>query len=128
METKITKGIKISVETFYQPTHSNPLNSKYIFAYRVTIVNTTQDIVQLLRRHWIISDSSRPIREVEGEGVIGQQPILEPTQNHQYMSWCNLFSDVGKMEGTFLMLNKTKGTTFRVNIPSFKMIPFFKLN
>lgn len=128
METKITKGIKVSVETFYQPTHSNPMESKYIFAYRITIVNTTQDVVQLLRRHWLINDSNRPVREVEGEGVIGKQPTLAEREEHQYMSWCNLFSDVGRMSGTFLMLNKTKGTTFRVTIPPFKMIPPFKLN
>lgn len=128
METRTTKGIKISVEVFYQAAHSNPMDSKYVYAYKISITNTTRDVVQLLRRHWMITDSNRPVREVKGEGVIGKQPVLESGEQHQYVSWCNLFSDVGKMEGTYVMLNRTKGTMFRVVIPPFKMVFPYKLN
>ena len=128
METLITNGIKISVETFYQKSYSRPLENKYIFAYRIYIENLSSKTVRLMRRHWYIKDSSGTIREVEGEGVIGKQPTLSPGESHQYVSWSPLVSDIGKMYGTFLMLNKDTGSQFRVSIPEFKLIAPFKLN
>lgn len=128
METLTTNGIKISVETFYQQSSSLPREGKFIFAYRVSIENKSSKTVQLLRRHWIIMDSNGSGREVEGEGVIGKQPTLQPGETHQYASWCNLNSDIGKMYGTFLMLNKNTNKEFRVTIPEFKLTPPYKLN
>jgi ApaG protein len=128
MEKLTTKGIKISVETSYQKDYSRPFENKYIFAYRIHIENMSSSIVQLMRRHWIIKDSSGATREVEGEGVIGKQPVLSPGESHQYISWSPLTSDIGKMYGTFLMLNKDTGTEFQVSIPEFKLIAPFKLN
>lgn len=128
METLTTNGIKISVETFYQQNSSEPREGKFIFAYRISIENKSTKTVQLLRRHWIIMDSTGSGREVEGEGVIGKQPILKPGETHQYASWCNLNSDIGKMYGTFLMLNKDANKEFRVTIPEFKLSPPYKLN
>ncbi len=128
METLITNGIKVSVETFFQNGHSNPAEDRFIHAYRITIENLGSDSVQLLRRHWIIFDSSGEIREVEGEGVIGQQPILEPSGAHQYVSLCNLQTTIGKMHGSYEMLNLSTGKTFDVEIPKFDLIAPFVLN
>lgn len=78
MVSKISEGVEISVETFYQADYSNPLNSEYMFAYRITIENHNNFTVKLLRRHWFIFDSNGEHREVEGEGVVGVQPVLKP--------------------------------------------------
>ncbi len=128
MSTLTTKGIRISVETFYQSNFSRPLDNKYVFAYRVTIENLSSSTVQLLRRHWIIKDASGAVREVEGEGVIGKQPILEPGETHQYVSWSPLLSDIGKMYGTYQMENQLTGNQFDIPIPEFQLIAPFKLN
>ena len=128
METLTTKGIKVSVESFYQETQSRPLDRKYVFAYRITIENGSRYTVQLLRRHWHIVDSNDQRREVEGEGVIGQQPVLAPGESHQYVSWCPLTSEIGKMYGTYLMVRPEDQRTFDVRIPEFKLIAPFKLN
>jgi ApaG protein len=86
MVSQISEGVNISVETFYQPEYSNPLNVEYMFAYRITLENTNSFPVQLLRRHWYIFDSNAEHREVEGEGVIGIQPVINPGQKFQYVS------------------------------------------
>ena len=78
MEAQITNGIKISVETFFQPSHSIPVHDKFIFTYKIHIENISDQTVQLLRRHWFILDAYGEMREVEGEGVIGKQPVIEP--------------------------------------------------
>src|SRR5579862_9151678 len=128
MITNITEGVKISVETFYQPDYSQPLNGEYMFAYRIIIENESEYTVKLLRRHWYIFDSNGALREVEGEGVIGQQPIIEPQQSHQYVSGCHLKTEMGKMHGTYLMERIIDGKFFYVNIPQFQLIAPFKLN
>ena len=86
MVTEITQGIKVSVETEYQPSYSSPSQYHYVFTYRITIENQSEFTIQLLRRHWHIYDAGFNKREVEGEGVVGQQPVLEPGQTHQYVS------------------------------------------
>ena len=78
MVHQVTDGVSITVETFYQPSQSNPLSSEYLFAYRITIENLSTMPVKLLRRHWHIIDSNGSYREVEGDGVVGQQPVIEP--------------------------------------------------
>lgn len=128
MVQEITEGISITVETFYQAAQSNPLSSEYLFAYRITIENLSPTSTKLLRRHWHIADSNGSVREVEGEGVVGQQPIIEPGGNYQYISACNLRSDIGKMWGTYQMENLYNKKLFKVNIPEFQMIAPFKLN
>ncbi|MCH2084705.1 MAG: Co2+/Mg2+ efflux protein ApaG [Saprospiraceae bacterium] len=128
MDTLITKDIRISVETFYKPEYSNPIEGKYIFAYRVLIENIGSETVQLLRRHWIISDSTGVIREVEGEGVIGQKPVLNPGESHQYISWSNLSSELGTMHGTYLMKKLVNHAEFKVDIPRFSLLAPYKLN
>jgi ApaG protein len=128
MISKISEGVEISVEIFYQSDYSNPLNQEFMFAYRITLENHNNFTVKLLRRHWFIFDSNGEHREVEGEGVIGIQPVLKPGETYQYVSGCNLKTEMGRMHGTYLMENQHNKETFKVNIPSFDMIVPFKNN
>jgi len=128
MVSKISEGVKVSVETFYQPDYSNPQGDEYMFAYRVTIENNNSFAVQLLSRHWYIFDSNSDHREVEGEGVIGVQPQINPGEKYQYISGCNLRSEMGRMYGTYSMVNLNNKKAFTVNIPAFEMVVPVKLN
>lgn len=128
MVSKISEGVTISVETFYQPDYSNPESSEFMFAYRITIENNNSFPVKLLRRHWHIFDSDTTHREVEGEGVIGNQPEISSGEKYQYISGCNLRTELGKMHGTYFMENLNNKKNFFVNIPAFEMIVPFKLN
>lgn len=128
METLITNDVRISVEAFFQPEYSKPERNEYIFAYRITIENLNPYTVQLLRRHWHIFDSGGARREVEGEGVIGKQPVLQPGQSHQYVSWCNLSSEIGAMRGSYLFIRLDTQEHFDVNIPKFQLIADYRLN
>ena len=116
MISKISEGVEISVEIFYQSDYSNPLNQEFMFAYRITIENHNNFTVKLLRRHWFIFDSNGEHREVEGEGVIGIQPILKPGETYQYVSGCNLKTEMGRMHGTYLMENQNNKETFNEQI------------
>ncbi|MEZ5014584.1 MAG: Co2+/Mg2+ efflux protein ApaG [Chitinophagales bacterium] len=126
MITAITHGVKVSVETFFQPDHS--VNGAYVFAYRITIENKSANTVQLQRRHWFIFDAIGIWREVEGEGVVGETPVIEPGGKHQYVSGCNLTTPMGKMKGTYLMERKDDGVLFEVTIPEFQLHAPFLLN
>ncbi len=128
METLTTNNITVSVETEYLAAHSNPREGKFIFNYHITIENGSPHTVQLLRRRWIIVDSSGTLREVEGEGVVGLQPVLAPGEVHGYSSFCNLDTEIGKMGGTYLMTRLEDGSQFEASIPEFKMVAPFKLN
>lgn len=128
MNSKISEGVIVSVETFYQPEYSNPSCNEFMFSYRVTLENSNSFPVQLLRRHWYIFDSMNDHREVEGEGVIGVQPVIHPGQKYQYVSGCNLRSEMGKMHGMYFMENCHNKQTFLINIPAFEMIVPCKLN
>ena len=128
MISKISEGIKISVETYYQPEYSNQASGEFMFAYRITIENNNVFPVKLLRRHWHIYDSNGSTREVEGEGVVGVQPQIKPGKSYQYISGCNLCSEMGKMYGTYLMENINNNKTFDAAIPAFEMTVPFKLN
>lgn len=128
MITEITEGVKVSVETEYQPSYSSPSQYHYVFTYRITIENQSEFTIQLKRRHWHIHDAGFTTREVEGEGVVGQQPILEPGQSHQYVSGCNLKSGIGKMDGTYQMERVVDGAIFTVVVPEFTMVAPIRLN
>jgi ApaG protein len=128
MANKISEGMEVSVETFYQPDYSNPISAEYMFAYRITIENHNGFAVKLLRRHWHIFDSNGSYREVEGEGVVGVQPVLQPGERYQYVSGCNLRTEMGKMYGSYSMENLHNKKTFEVNIPVFEMIVPFKMS
>jgi ApaG protein len=122
MVTQITDGIQVSVETEYQADFSNPAKLVFAFTYRITIENQSSYSVQLKRRHWFIEDLNEPLIEVEGPGVVGQQPILEPGQMHQYVSGCQLKSGFGKMYGYYTMERLIDGKIVKVEIPAFTMV------
>lgn len=128
MNSKISEGITVNVETHYQPDYSNPENSEFMFAYRINIQNNNAYPVKLLRRKWHIHDSNGSFREVEGEGVVGVQPEIGPGESYEYVSGCNLRTDIGKMSGTYLMENINSKKTFSVVIPTFILCTPFKLN
>jgi ApaG protein len=128
MVTEITQGVKVTVETEYQPAYSSPGQFHFVFTYRITIENQGDYTVQLKRRKWLIHDAGFDIQEVEGEGVVGQQPVLEPGQSHQYVSGCNLKSGLGKMHGHYAMERVVDGAGFRVSIPGFSLIAPMRMN
>ncbi len=128
MQTKVTEGVRISVEVFYQPDYSQPSSGEFMFAYRITITNESEYAVKLLRRHWTIIDANGISRDVEGEGVVGQQPVIEPGASHQYVSGSALKTEIGKMHGTYLMQRQYDNVKFKVHIPEFQMVAPYKLN
>ncbi len=128
MNSAITSGVEITVETFYQPEYSNPLLHEFMFAYRIVIENHNAFTVQLLSRHWYIFDSNGEYREVEGEGVVGQQPVLMNGQKYQYVSGCQLKTEMGTMHGTFDMVNLSNHKNFVVKIPRFQLVAPMKNN
>lgn len=128
MTSLISDGVLVNVETYYQHEYSNPLQNEYMFAYQITLENFNNFPVQLLRRNWKIFDSIGVLKEVDGEGVVGVQPIIAPGERYQYMSGCNLQSDMGKMFGTYLMMNTVNHNQFYVMIPEFEMIVPAKAN
>ncbi|MFD2512413.1 Co2+/Mg2+ efflux protein ApaG [Pontibacter locisalis] len=128
MDTKTTEGVKVTVTTNYLPDYSSPVQQHYVFAYKISIENNSEFTVKLLRRHWYIHDATGVVREVEGEGVVGQQPVLEPGESHEYVSGCNLKTSLGKMRGTYLMERMVDGKQFDVTIPEFTLIVPYKLN
>ncbi len=128
MVTATTEGVSVTVETEYQPEYSSPKQHHYVFTYRVKIENNSDYTVQLLRRKWEIYDSNGVKKEVEGEGVVGQQPVLEPGEAHQYVSGSNLKTGMGKMKGFYLMERTIDGKQIEVLIPEFSLIVPFRLN
>ncbi|MGL4596463.1 MAG: Co2+/Mg2+ efflux protein ApaG [Bacteroidia bacterium] len=128
MATLITQGIRISVESAFQPQHSKPQEHEYFFAYRIRIENTSDYTVQLLRRHWYIFDSIGVKHEVEGDGVVGKQPVLSPGEKYQYESACTLMSEMGAMHGLYTMERNVDGVQFDVQIPRFELMAAHRLN
>lgn len=128
MVTAITSGIKVSVETLFQDKQSDVKNSRYLFSYRITIENETDRTVKLKRRRWDITDSSGEKHEVEGEGVVGEQPEIRPGEKYQYISGCEFRTEIGKMSGNYLMQCQLTNSFFKVNIPAFLMTVPYKLN
>jgi len=127
MTVAITQGIKISVTTRYLLDESEPEQNKYVFAYQVNIENEGDQTAQLLTRHWIIKDAHNDIQEVEGEGVVGQVPILAPGQSHSYVSFCPLPTDWGIMSGSYGMV-RPNGERFDAAIAPFALLTHSMLN
>lgn len=128
MVQAITQGVRVSVETEYQPGYSSPSQFHYVFTYRITIENQSEFTVHLLSRRWQIFDAGYQTRTVEGEGVVGQQPVLEPGNSHQYVSGCNLKSGMGRMAGEYVMERIVDGIRFNVTVPAFQLIAPMRLN
>jgi ApaG protein len=128
MVTAITAGIKVTVETLFQEKQSDIKNSRFLFSYRITIENETDRTVKLRRRLWDITDACGLKHEVEGEGVVGEQPEIQPGKKYQYISGCEFKTEIGKMSGNYLMQCQLTKTFFKVNIPAFLMTVPYKLN
>lgn len=120
MPTAVTEGIRVSVEAMYLSDRSSPEENSFAFAYQVTIANEGQGRVKLMRRHWVITDGNGEVREVEGPGVVGEQPVLDAGQEHQYTSGAVLTTPVGTMEGTYEM-HGPEGRVFKAVIPRFAL-------
>ena len=118
--SQITRFIRVSVDPFYLDDQSEPEDFHYVWAYHVRIENMGGETVQLLRRHWHITDSKGRIEEVRGEGVIGEQPILEPGDSFEYTSGAPLSTPSGFMTGTYQMVTEA-GDRFSVSIPAFSL-------
>jgi ApaG protein len=116
--TATTEGITVTAHPVYLDGQSDIINRKFVFAYFIRIANNSDELVQLLRRHWIISDSGGELKQVEGEGVVGKQPLIPPGKSHDYNSFCVLETFEGTMEGTYLM-RRENGDEFKVLIPRF---------
>jgi ApaG protein len=118
--TETTEGITVTVHPVYLDGQSDLIKKKVVFAYFVRIENRTEEPVQLMRRHWIITDSTGNVQEVEGEGVVGKQPVIEPGESHEYSSFSIIPTLEGSMEGTYLM-RRPDGGLFRAQIPLFAL-------
>jgi ApaG protein len=126
--TKTTDGITIRIRAFYEEGSSRPLNQYFAFSYVVEIENNTSFDVQLLRRYWIIKDANMGVKEVEGAGVIGVQPIIKPNQMHQYSSWSPISTPIGKMAGYYSMKRLLDGSMFKAYIPEFQLVASYIKN
>lgn len=121
MIEQITKGIKISVGTSFEGKRYQNLRMYYAFSYSITIENQSSDTVQLISRHWNIFDSLSDLETVDGEGVVGEKPIIAPKQSYTYNSHCLLSSGIGAMNGHYNMVNFSSSKQFKVLIPTFHL-------
>lgn len=128
MITQVTKGIKISVQTSFEGTFFKNYKMHYAFGYTITIENQSKDAVQLTSRHWKIYDSLNDMETLDGEGVIGEKPVIQPGNSHTYSSGCLLTSPIGAMKGHYNMTYLSNSEKFRVYIPTFKFSSPFALN
>ena len=117
---KTTEGIHVVVRPSFSLSHSEPADGKFVFTYLVQMENQGAEAAQLLFRHWHIHDSEGEDSELEGEGVLGEQPSLAPGKSHVYESFCVLQSPVGFMEGYYTFV-RPNGEKFRVNVPRFDL-------
>lgn len=115
-----TEGIEVSVEPFYMDDESSPENGEFIWAYMVEIHNGGTEPVQLKTRYWQIRDGLGRLEEVRGDGVVGEQPVIEPGETYEYSSHCRLSTDNGIMAGSYFM-ERSEGTSFEVVIPAFSL-------
>ncbi len=115
----VTEGIRVGVEASFSPEHSMPAQ-RWFFLYTVTIVNEGSGTVQLISRHWQIRDAEGRSEEVDGLGVVGEQPVLEPGQSFEYTSGCPLPTPFGSMEGSYQFVNQD-GVRFEVEIARFEL-------
>ena len=120
MESQMTENVEVQVESFFLEEHSNPEDNHFVFAYKIRIKNHSNQTLQLLSRHWIITDSNGEVEEVRGEGVVGEQPVLEEGEEFEYTSGSHLKTEVGTMHGSYQMVND-QGESLDVEIPCFTL-------
>ena len=120
MSETTTRGVRVEVRTAYVPERSSPQESQYFFAYRIKISNVGEETVQLLSRHWVISDGAGNMEHVRGPGVVGEQPVLGPGESFEYTSFCPLPTPIGSMHGTYQMVT-AGGSAFDAEIAPFSL-------
>jgi ApaG protein len=120
MSEAVTNGVRVQVLAEYSPERSAPAANRWFFLYTVTITNESDVTVQLLTRHWIITDGLSRVEEVKGPGVVGEQPVLEPGESFTYTSGCPLQTPFGQMEGTYQMITRG-GAAFDAVIAPFAL-------
>lgn len=115
-----TQGVTVRVSVTYLPEQSEPARGRWFWAYHIRLENEGERPVQLLTRHWIITDGRGARHSVEGEGVVGEQPLIEPGASFDYVSGCPLATPSGAMQGSYRMVGED-GQTFDVEIPRFPL-------
>ena len=118
MELNISKGIQVDVDTLYVESESDPDNNRFVFAYTITIRNIGEIPAKLLTRHWIIRDANGKVQEVQGDGVVGEQPHLKPGEGFQYTSGTMLETSMGTMGGSYCLVTDD-GEEFKAPIADF---------
>ena len=127
MSEAVTQNIRVEVLSRYSAENSRPLQDEWVFQYTVRITNQGTEAVQLLSRHWIITDALDHVEEVQGPGVIGEQPVLGPGESFKYSSWCPLKTPMGMMHGTYQMV-RTDRTRFDIAIAPFALKARYTVN
>ncbi len=120
MSEAVTDNIRVEVLAQHSPENSKPLEDQWVFQYTVRITNQGSDTVQLISRHWIITDGLGQIHEVKGPGVVGEQPVLAPGESFKYSSWCPIKTPTGVMHGTYQMV-RAGGDEFDIEIAPFAL-------
>jgi ApaG protein len=120
MSDTTTRGVRVQVESAYVPERSSPRDAQYFFAYRIRISNAGEETVQLVSRHWVITDGDGRVEHVRGPGVVGEQPVLEPGESFEYTSFCPLPTAIGSMHGTYQMVT-AGGSAFDADIAPFSL-------
>ena len=116
----VTRNVRVRVRCEYSPERSAPVDHQWFFVYTITIVNEGSETVQLMTRHWLITDGDNQVHEVRGAGVVGEQPVLHKGQSHTYTSGCPLGTPFGMMEGTYQMVSET-GESFDAQVAPFTL-------
>jgi ApaG protein len=120
MSEAVTNNIRVEVLSQHSAENSKPAQDEWVFQYTVRITNQGAETVQLLTRHWIITDASGHVEEVKGPGVVGEQPVLAPGTSFKYSSWCPLKTPMGTMHGTYQMA-RVGGDQFDIEIAPFAL-------
>jgi len=123
----VTENVRVEVLARHSPENSQPGDGTWVFQYTVRITNLGTESVQLVSRHWIITDGLEHVEEVKGPGVVGQQPVLAQGESFKYSSWCPLKTPTGSMHGTYQML-RAGGATFDAEIAPFALRAPYHVN
>lgn len=122
-----TRGVEVRVESTYDPGRSAPQKDHWFFLYTVTITNNGEETVQLVSRHWVITNGDGDVEEVRGPGVVGKQPVLAPGESFRYTSGCPLPTAFGFMRGTYQMVTRD-GDTFDADVADFELSEPYRVN
>lgn len=122
-----TNGIRVQVKSQYLPDRSSPQFGEFVFAYHITISNVGTTVAQLISRHWVITNADGETEEVQGPGVVGEQPVLRPGEQFEYTSFCPLRTSVGTMHGSYTMVTPG-GEVFQARIAPFTLAVPYALN